>query len=91
MRAAPAMAVAALAALLIQACKVGPNYQQPHEPLPPRYSGAAGGAVRRFATRGGRACAGVRAQAPAAERRVSGEQEPPTSGGASFTMRNSTG
>jgi outer membrane protein, multidrug efflux system len=41
MRAARAIAAAVLAALLVQACKVGPNYQPPHEPLPESYSGAA--------------------------------------------------
>ena len=41
MRAAPAMAAAALAALLLQACKVGPNFQRPQEPVPEHYAGAA--------------------------------------------------
>jgi multidrug efflux system outer membrane protein len=41
MRSGRAIAAAASAALLLQACKVGPNYQPPHEPVPERYSGAA--------------------------------------------------
>jgi NodT family efflux transporter outer membrane factor (OMF) lipoprotein len=42
MRAACAMLAAALAAVLLQACKVGPNYQRPQEPVPEHYSAAAG-------------------------------------------------
>jgi NodT family efflux transporter outer membrane factor (OMF) lipoprotein len=35
-----AIAVTVLAALAVQACKVGPNYQPPHEPVSEHYSGA---------------------------------------------------
>ncbi|MGD0490430.1 MAG: efflux transporter outer membrane subunit [Steroidobacteraceae bacterium] len=41
MRAARTIAAAGLAALMVQACKVGPNYQPPHEPVPEQYSGTA--------------------------------------------------
>ncbi len=41
MRATRAIAAAAAASMLLQACRVGPNYQPPHEPVPDRYSGAA--------------------------------------------------
>jgi outer membrane protein, multidrug efflux system len=40
MRAARSIAAAGLAALLLPACKVGPNYQPPHEPVPGQFSGA---------------------------------------------------
>jgi NodT family efflux transporter outer membrane factor (OMF) lipoprotein len=41
MDAVRAVAAAVLAALLVQGCKVGPNYQPPHEPVPDHYPGAA--------------------------------------------------
>ena len=34
-------AATGLAALLLQACTVGPDYRPPHEPVPQQYSGAA--------------------------------------------------
>jgi NodT family efflux transporter outer membrane factor (OMF) lipoprotein len=40
MRAARTIAAAGLAALLVQACKVGPNYKAPDEPVPHGYVGA---------------------------------------------------
>jgi len=44
-RAGRAIAAAASAVLILQACTVGPNYQPPHEPVPERYSGAAAAAA----------------------------------------------
>jgi NodT family efflux transporter outer membrane factor (OMF) lipoprotein len=41
MRAARAIAAAVLATALLQACKVGPNYRAPHEPVPDHYAGTA--------------------------------------------------
>jgi NodT family efflux transporter outer membrane factor (OMF) lipoprotein len=41
MRTARTLAAAGLAALLLAACMVGPNYQPPHEPVPERFSGTA--------------------------------------------------
>jgi NodT family efflux transporter outer membrane factor (OMF) lipoprotein len=63
MRAGRAAVAAGLVALAVQACKVGPNYQPPNEPVPERYSGAAGPA------------AGAGAAAPGSPQ-LSGDREP---------------
>jgi len=67
LRTTRAIAPAVLSALLVQACKVGPNFQPPHEPVPDHYSGAPGGAGSVGATG-----AGGSSTAP----RLSGAQEP---------------
>jgi NodT family efflux transporter outer membrane factor (OMF) lipoprotein len=74
MRTFRAIATAALAAVLLQGCKLGPNYKQPNEPVPDRYSGAAAGPA---APPAGPAKAGAPAPAPDAPR-LSAEQEPPS-------------
>ena len=53
LRATRAIAPAMLAVLLLPACKVGPDFQPPHEPVPDHYSGAPGGAGATGATGAG--------------------------------------